>query len=165
MRPSVPILAVLLCLGTLAFAANDDEPVLLLGTIVKWQYPGSKIGGAEMSDAATVDATGKRTAASSLLKTTMTTKDSVEDVLKFYRTLLDPKSGDKLGLEKSEGRSVLFSDESEGRPFAFHTILVNESTKSTVLIVTRGADEEETRITWKRYLRQEIRPNSGSLRN
>jgi hypothetical protein len=88
----------------------------------------------------------------------MTTKDSVEDVLKFYRTLLtrDPKIEDKLGVKPDAGRSVTFNDESDGRPFAFHTIIVNTSTASTTLIVTRGADENETRITWTHYSRHEI---------
>jgi len=158
MRYLAPIFTVLLCLGPFAFAATDDEPVTLLGTIVKWQYPESKIDGAEMADAATVDASGKRTVPSVMLKTTMTTNDSVEEVLKFYRTLLnrDPKVDDKLGVKSDAGRSVMFSDESDGRPFAFHTIIVNTSTASTTLIVTRGADENETRITWKRYSRHEI---------
>ncbi len=155
MRFFAPIFTVLFCLSTLSFAATDDEPVTLLGTIVKWQYPKSKISRAEMADAATVDASGKRTVPSIVLKTTMTTKDSVEDVLKFYRTLLtrDPKIDDKLGVQSDAGRSVTFNDESEGRPFVFHTIIVNTSTASTILIVTRGADENKTRITWKRYSR------------
>ena len=129
-----------------------------MGTIAKWKYPKSKINGAEMSDAATMDASEKRTAPSTILKTTMTTEDSVDDVLKFYRALLqrDPKIDDKLGDKAETGRSVIFSDESDGRPFDFHTISVNTSTSSTTLIVTRGADETETRITWKRYLRLKI---------
>ncbi len=153
MRFIAPIFTVLFCLGNLSLAATDDAPVTLLGTIVKWQYPKSKLGGAEMADAATVDASGKRTVPSVVLKTTMTTKAPVEDVLAFYRTLLtrDAKIDDKLGAQPDAGRSVTFSDESDGRPFAFHTILVNTSTTSTTLIVTRGADESETRITWKHY--------------
>ena len=158
MRILAPILLTLFYLGTSSFAATEDEPLLLLGTIVKWQYPESRIGGAEMADAATVDATGKRTVPSTVLKTTMTTKDSAEDVVKFYRALLvrDAKADDKLGTKPDEGRCVTFSDESEGRSFAFHTIIVNTSNTSTVIIVTRGDDEKETRITWKRYLRHEI---------
>ena len=155
MRLLASVFTVLFCFGASSFAVDDNEPVTLLGTIVKWQYPESKIHGAEMSDAATMDASEKRTVPSTILKTTMTTEDSVEDVLKFYRALLkrDPKIDDKLGDKAETGRSVIFSDESDGRPFAFHTISVNTSTASTTLIVTRGADETETRITWKRYLR------------
>lgn len=160
MRILTPILLIVFYLGTSALAATDDEPVLLLGTIVKWQYPGSKIGGAEMSDAATMNAVGERTVPSTVMKTTMTTKDSAEDVVKFYRALLkrNAKVDDKLGTKPDEGRSVIFSDESEDRSFAFHTIMVNTSNTSTVIIVTRGDDEKETRISWKRYLRHEIDP-------
>lgn len=158
MRFLAPVFAILFCLSPLAIAVTDDQPVTLLGTIAKWQYPDSNISGAEVSDAGTVDANGKRTVASVVFKTTMTTQDSVEDVLKFYRTLLtrDPKGDDNLGDKSEAGRSVTFSDESDGRPFAFHTILVNTSAASTTLIVTRGVDENETRITWKRYSRHQI---------
>ena len=155
MRLFATVFTVLFCFGASSFAVDDNDSVNLLGTIVKWQYPESKIHGAEMADAATLDAGKKRTDSSTILKTTMTTADSVEDVLKFYRTLLkrDARIDDKLGDKAETGRSVIFSDESEGRPFAFHIISVNTSTASTTLIVTRGAKETETRITWKRYLR------------
>lgn len=154
MRSFASVFILLFCIGSSSFAVDDSEPVTLLGTIVKWQYPKSKINGATMSDAATMDASEKRTVPSTMLKTTMTTEDSVEDVLNFYQELLkrDPKTDDKLGDKAEAGRSVIFSDESDGRPFAFHTISVNTSTASTTLIITRGADETETRITWKRYL-------------
>ena len=155
MRLFASVFTVLFCLGASSFAVDDKEPVTLLGTIVKWKYPGSKIHGAAMTDAATMDASKKRTVPSTMLKTTMTTADSVEDVLKFYKTLLkrDASIVDKLGDKAATGRSAIFSDESEGRPFVFHTISVNTSNASTILIVTRGAEETETRITWKRYLR------------
>ena len=158
MRIVASIFAVVLFICPTIYAMSPDEPVMLLGTIVKWQYPDSKINGAEMSDAATVDASGKRTVPSVLLKTTMTTKDTVEDILMFYRTLLtrDLKFNDKLGAEQNTSRSVIFNDESNGCSFAFHTIIVNTSKTSTTIIVTRGTEENETRITWKQYLRLEI---------
>ncbi len=154
MRLFASVFILLFCLGATSFAVDDNEPVTLLGTIAKWQYPRSKINGAAMSDAATIDANENRTVPSTMLKTTMTTEDSVEDVLKFYQALLkrDAKIDDKLGDKAEAGRSVIFSDESDGRPFAFHTISVNTSTASTTLIITRGADETETRITWKQYM-------------
>jgi len=163
MRFATPIFMLAFCVGASALAVNDDEPVTLMGTIVKWQYPESKLSGGEMADAATMDASGKRTEPSIVLKTTMTTEDSVDAVLKFYRTLLkrDQKIDDKLGTEPETGRSVIFNDESDGRPFAFHTIIVNTSTTSTTLIVTRGADEKETRITWNQYLRHESPPKQN----
>ena len=155
----VAILALMLSCSVAALVAKaEEEPVLLIGTIVKWQYPGAKIGGAEASDGATVDAAGKRPVASTVMKTTMTTKDPVEEVVKFYRALLarDEKTADKLGVKPGEGQSVTFGDESAGRPFALHTILVNTARTSTVIIITRGAEEKETRITWKRYLVHEV---------
>ncbi|MEZ6120582.1 MAG: hypothetical protein R3C28_28950 [Pirellulaceae bacterium] len=135
-----------------------DEPVRLIGTIVKWRYPDAEIGKSEMADAATVDSSGKRTVPSSILKTTMTTPDPVDKVLTFYRNLLtrEPDDDDNLGLAAGTGRSVMFSDESENRPFAFHTILVNSKNSSTTIVITRGPNEDQTVITWKQYLRHEV---------
>lgn len=155
MKALLPIFALLLCCGTTNIAehTHDDEPITLLGTISKWQYPKSKIDGAEMKDAATLNATGNRTVASVLLTTTMTTEDSVEDVIEFYKTLLtrNENNEDKLGLDPDVGRSVMFANESEERPFKFHTIQIVTPTTSTTIIVTRGENEEKTRITWKHY--------------
>jgi hypothetical protein len=148
----------LLCTAVLSITAHAYEPVTLIGTIVKWRYPDAKIGQSQLSDAATIDADGKRTAPSTLLKTTMVTGDSVNKVLAFYRELLtrNETNDDKLGIGQEVGRSVIFSDESDGRPFAFHTILVNAANTSTILIITRGDDEKLTRITWKQYLKHEV---------
>jgi hypothetical protein len=152
------LFVVLYSATVISLTASADEPVTLIGTIVKWQYPGAEIGKSEMSDAATIDADGKRTLPSSVLKTTMVTPDSVDKVLAFYRDLLtrNPKNDGKLGIEPSDGRSVVFSDESAGRPFAFHTIVVNSTNISATLIITRGKDEEQTHVTWKQYLKHEV---------
>jgi len=138
--------------------ASADEPITLLGTVMKWRYPDAEIATSEMSDAATVDADGKRTVPSSVLKTTMSTGDSVDKVLTFYRDLLtrSPTNDAKLGIGPNVGRSVVFSDESEGRPFAFHTVVINTANSSTTLIITRSKDEEQTHITWKQYLKHEV---------
>lgn len=95
---------------------------------------------------------------SQLLKTTMVTGDPVDRVLEFYQDLLTrtPANDGKLGIGSNVGRSVIFSDESERRPFAFHTIIVNSTNSSTTLIITRGKDEDGTCITWKQYQTREI---------
>ena len=148
----------LLCATVLSITAPTDEPVTLIGTIVKWRYPNAEIGKSQMSDAATIDADGKRTVPSTVLKTTMATGDSVDKVLAFYRELLtrNQTNDDKLGIGRQVGRSVVFNDESDGRPFAFHTIVVNSANSSTTLIITRGKGEEQTYITWKQYLKHEV---------
>ncbi len=159
-----PIRSIMTLLLTLACATVDsriayaDEPVTLIGTIVKWRYPDAEIGNSEMSDGATIAADGERTTPSSVLKTTMLTTDSVDNVLAFYRDLLTrkPTSDEKLGIGPLIGRSVVFNDESDGRPFAFHTIVVNSDNTSTTLIVTRGEDEKQTHITWKQYLNHKV---------
>ena len=149
---------VLLCIAGSSITATADEPVTLIGTIVKWRFPDAEIGKSQMSDAATIDAEGKRTVPSTVLKTTMVTGDSIKNVLAFYRELLtrNPTNDGKLGIEGQVGRSVVFSDESDERPFEFHTIVVNDAKSSTILIITRGNDEKLTRITWKQYLKHEV---------
>ncbi len=140
------------------FTLSADEPITLIGTIVKWRYPDSEIADSKASDAATIDADGNRTVPSTVLQTTMSTRDSVDDVLAFYRKLLtrNPENDSRLGVEPEVGRSVVFSDETNGRPFTFHTITVNSARSSTMLIITRAADEENTQITWKQYRRLEV---------
>lgn len=163
--PSIfpPILSLVLSsVFLLPVTATADEPITLLGTIVKWRYPDAEIGKSEMSDAATINADGKRTIPSTLLKTTMATPDSVGHVLAFYRELLkrNPSNDKKLGITPHVGQSVVFSDESEGCPFDFHTIVVNSESSSTTLIITRGKNEDRTRITWKHYVKHEVRGQS-----
>jgi len=154
----MPMSLALSCATVMSVAAFADEPVFLIGTIVKWRYPDAEIGKSEMSDAATIDANGKRTVPSTVLTTTVVTRDSVDRVLAFYRDLLtrNPTNDRKLGIAPQVGRSVVFSDESDGRTFAFHTIVVNFANTSTTLIITRGDDEEHTRITWRQYLKHEV---------
>lgn len=155
MRLTAAILLSVTCVSTAPHQAVADEPVTLMGIISQWSYPKSTLNGAEMSDAATVDSDGNRTVQSLVCKTTMTTDDSVEKVLAFYKTKLVPdKNADvKTKAKLKDGRSVLVSDESEGRPFAMHTILVNTATTSTTLIVSRGGTETTTYIVWKHYIR------------
>lgn len=155
----VTLMSLALLIATfVSVKVSADDSVTLLGTEVKWRYPNAEIAISEMSDAATVDANGKRTVPSFVLKTTMSTEDSVEKVLAFYRDLLtrNPANNDKLGIGPLVGRSVVFSDESEGRPFAFHTIVVNSTNTSATLIITRGDDEDRTHITWKQYVKHDI---------
>lgn len=113
------------------------------------------MNGAEMSDAATVDSEGNRKVQSIVCKTTMTTDDPVEKVLTFYKTKLAPdKNADaKTKAELKGERSVLVSDDSAGRPFSLHTILVNSETTSTTLIISRADGEKQTHIVWKHYVR------------
>lgn len=153
MRLAAAILLLVTCASTALRPAVADEPVTLMGIISKWMYPKSTMNGAEMSDAATVDSDGNRTVQSIACKTTMTTNDPVEKVLAFYETKLAPhKNADaQAKAELKGGRSVLVSDDSDGRPISLHTILVNTATTSTTLIISRVNGEEQTHIAWKHY--------------
>jgi hypothetical protein len=133
-----------------------DEPRSLLQMIAEWQYPGSALTAAQASDGATIDAQGDRTAPSTVCKTVMTTDAPVEKVLEYYRAKLSPATkavGGKPESSDPAGRSVVFSDDSDGRPFALHTIIINTKHTSTTLIISRGKDETRTHIAWKQYRR------------
>ena len=67
--------AVLIAVLTTATLCHAGEPLRLLATVAEWQYPDSKINGASMQDAATVNQSGARTVPSVLCKTVLTTKD------------------------------------------------------------------------------------------
>lgn len=122
----------------------------------KWRYSSCTISGAQLADAATVDANGKRTTQSFICKAVMTTDATVEEVLEYYRAKLKPEIdiGDDTPDAIAEGgRSVVFSDDSDDRPFLMHTILVNSPNASTTLVITRGDGESKTHIAWKHYHR------------
>jgi hypothetical protein len=148
------LISVLLQNATSPFAVA--EQLSLMGMIAEWQFPGSTINGAEMADGETVDATGKRTIQSLVCKTVMTTAAPIEKVTEFYRAKLKPATNadeDGKKPKRDSGRSVLFSNDSDGRPFAIHTVIVNTEDSSTTLVITRGNGESKTHIAWKRYIR------------
>lgn len=132
-----------------------DEPLLLLGTIVKWQFPNSELRSSQMSDGDTFDSNGDRTVSSTLMKTTMVTEQSVSKVVEFYKELLSSNRDTKdhpLGYASKDGVSVIFSDDTEGKQ-SLHTVLVNSTTRSTTIVISRTSDEKKTRIVWKQYVR------------
>jgi hypothetical protein len=161
-HPIITMLFTITCTTLVLPSLRADEPITLIGTIVKWRYPDAEIGKSEMSDAATADASGKRTTPSSILKTTMKTDDSVEKVVAFYKDLLarTPEKDEGIGIGGQAGASVVFSDESDQRKLGFHTILVNTQNQSTILIVTRSNGESKTHITWKQYVKHEAAKES-----
>ena len=152
------VLLLLACSPAQTPPAAPAEQPSLLQMIAEWQYPGSAITGAQASDGATIDTSGKRTVPSIVCKTVMTTDAPVEKVLDYYRTKLSPTpkaDGDKSERSETTGRSVVFSDDSDGRPFALHTVIVNAGDTSTTLVISRGKDEGKVlwHIAWKHYRR------------
>lgn len=139
-------------------ASNADEPKSLMGHIAEWQYPGSKINGAEMSDAATVNENGERTVPSFQCKTVLTTADPIAKVVDYYKAKLKPgadadkpKPKPKDEPANDSGRSITYHGDSENRPLAIHMILINTDHTSTTLVISRGDDESETHIAWTHY--------------
>ncbi|MBN2291623.1 MAG: hypothetical protein JXM70_04310 [Pirellulales bacterium] len=137
---------------------QGEEPLSLMTEIAKWQYPGSKFNGATSSDAATMNASGERTVPSVLCKTVLTTKDSMAKVIEYYKAKLKrgtdfatTKPNNKSGADP--GRSVMFHDDSQGRPLGIYIILVNTDNSSTTLVISRAEKESETHIAWTRYIR------------
>ena len=75
-------------------------------------------------------------------------------VLDFYK--------DKLTKGTASGQSAFFSDDSEGRPFALHTVIINSRNVSTTLVISRGKDEARTHIGWKQYRRFDIAASTSA---
>ncbi|HBE67357.1 MAG TPA: hypothetical protein DDW52_04335 [Planctomycetaceae bacterium] len=149
-----------------AFCASSGEclakpQITLLGTITKWQYPGSKLDRSTMSDGETFNSDGERTVPSSLLQTTMTTSDSADKVVEFYRKLLKPDAK-RLPIAEDSDRSVLFRDATGDLPAAMHIVLVNSLESSTTIVVTQAESSGPTRIVWQQYIRHKMpRQNAG----
>ncbi|WP_404304376.1 hypothetical protein [Neorhodopirellula lusitana] len=155
MRLKTVILLFVTCVFGGSQVGVADEPLTLMGILSPWTYPDSVTNGAQMSDAATVNSEGNRTVQSFVCKTTMTTDDPIEKVLAFYKAKLTPDqfANAETKAQLQAGRSVLVSDDSDGRPFSIHTILVNTEKTSTTLIISRADSEKKTHIVWKRYVR------------
>ena len=145
-------LAAFILIPTLAPASVFADPPSLMQMISQWQFPDSTMNGAEMADGATIGPDGNRTTQSLACKTTMATDASVDEVLTHYKTMLSPTKPEAVTTPK-DGRSVVFSDDSAGRPLTMHTILVNTTDSSTTLVITRCKGESKTYIAWKHYLR------------
>jgi hypothetical protein len=154
--------AVLTAVLTTVTICHAGESLSLLATIGQWQYPGSKINGATMRDAATVNRNGERTVPSVLCKTVLTTKDPMAKVIEYYEAKLkkaaDPKTAKPEGKSGTDavtdpGRSVMIHDDSQGRPLGVHIILVNMEKSSTTLVISRAETESETHIAWTHYVR------------
>lgn len=143
--------------GFLSYAAIAKEPLALIGTIVKWRYPEAEISKSVMSDGGHMNSEGNRTVPSTILKTTMVTADSVDQVMEFYKDLLSRTADNdaRLGIDSEEGQSVIFNNESEGRSMALHTIIVNSARASTTIIISRGQNEDRTYITWKQFVKHQ----------
>src|SRR5437879_1412839 len=110
----------LLASATLCYA---QAPPSLMTLIAQWQYPDSKMNGATMSDAATLNGAGERTVQSIQYKTVLTTKDPLPKVLEYYKSKLMPTAGSKTAKPQEKtaaesGRSVTSHEDSEGRPVA-----------------------------------------------
>jgi hypothetical protein len=131
---------------------HGAEPQTLMTAIAEWQYPGSKINGASLSDGATIRPSGERTVVSAVYKTVLTTKDSMDAVVQYYNAKLKQAADAEPAMPDGKraatsGRSVTFHTDSEKRPVAIHIILVNTDTSSTTLVISRAEKESETNGT------------------
>ncbi len=116
----------------------------------EWRYPDSKFNGAQSEDAAVSEISAIKS------KAILTTSDSVEKVMDFYRKKLnvdaegknlDEKDGERLTTD----RSVLFQDVSNTRPCRMYIIVINRAKSSTTLVVSRTDGEDLTHIAWSNY--------------
>lgn len=126
--------------------------------IGRWQYPGSKMSGGTLSDAATMNAAGDRTRPSVQYRAVLTTKDPMSKVIAYYESKLKPAVASKTAKTDEppavdSGQSVTSQDDSEGRPLAIHVIFVNTENSSATFVISRAATESETHIAWAHYER------------
>jgi hypothetical protein len=134
----------------LADESPPQKPVTLLGMLTEWRYPDSKFNGAQMGDAGVRDVSAIKSRA------VLTTPDSAEKVMKYYRTKLNVDAKGK-HLDEKEGqritteRSVLIQDLSAARPCKLYVIAINGPKQSTTLVVSRSDDEAMTHIAWSNY--------------
>ena len=118
--------------------------------LLEWRYPESKFNGAEISDAAVAEISAIKS------KAVLTTPDSAEKVMAFYRKKLNVDAEGK-NLDEKEGeriktdRSVLIQDVSGDRPSKLYVIAINGTKSSTTLVVSRTDGDDETRIAWSNY--------------
>jgi len=146
---------------------SAEKPKSLLANISGWQYPDSKIHGASIRDAATVNGNGDRTVPSSYSKTVLTTKDPIDKVFKYYKSKLAQNEMPVPGNEQSQdlngnsGRSVMFHSDSEDRPVKIHIISINTEHTSTTVVISQAEDEPKTYIAWSQYERFDLNPPKG----
>ena len=150
--------AALIAVLSAATLCHAGEPVRLMSMVAEWRYPDSKVNGASAEDAATVNRSGERTVPSVLCKTVLTTKDPIAKVIEYYETKLKQGADSKTAKPESKsgteaGQSVMFHDDSQGRPLRIHIIIVNTEKSSTTLVISRAKTESETHIAWTHYLR------------
>ncbi len=157
------VMLVALCLLFAFPSSLTAESKTLLTRIGEYQYPKAKLsGGATMADGATINSQGDRTVPSLYCSTVMTTPDDVEQVLAFYKSLLQPEPKEKKKASDSDerddaaGRSVMFHENSKDRPVTLHVINVNEENVSTTIIISRVTGEKLTQIAWSQYERMPI---------
>jgi hypothetical protein len=130
--------------------APPQEQVTLMGMLLEWRYPESKFNGAETSDAAVEDISAIKS------KAVLTTPDSAEKVMAFYRKKLNVDAEGK-NLDEKEGeriktdRSVLIQDVSGDRTSKLYVIAINGTKSSTTLVVSRTDGDDVTRIAWSNY--------------
>lgn len=154
LRNQVAILAIgVLALAGAPMLADDpppEKPVTLMGMLSEWMYPDSAFHGAKTSDAAVSDISSIKS------KAALSTPDSVEKVMAFYRQKLNVDAeGTNLGQKEGErvttARSVSIQDNSDGRPLKLYIIAIHEAGSATTLVVSRSADEESTHIAWTNW--------------
>lgn len=146
------VLVSLVCPVAVADDAPPPAQVTLLGMLHEWRYPESKFHGAESADAGVTGISSIKS------KAILTTPDSVENVMDFYRNKLnvdaegnnlDEKAGERITTD----RSVLIQDVSGAGALKLYVIAINGTKSSTTLVVSRADGDKETRIAWSNYRR------------
>jgi hypothetical protein len=138
-----------------AVEAQPKKQVSLMGMLSEWMYPESQFNGADTGDAAVSNISAIKS------KAILTTTDSVDKVMDFYRKKLNVDN-DGTNLSEKEGerittdQSVLIQDVSVDQQSSLFVIAINGVTSSTTLVVSRADGDDITRIAWSNY--RQLRP-------
>ncbi len=117
-------------------AQPPREGISLLQTLAGWQYPGSTLLGASMSDG------GNPEIEDLICRAVLTTPDAVDAVAHFYESRPPVVPG-----------ATATQDDSKARPVAVRVITVHRADTSTTLAISRAEGEKETHIAWSHYIR------------
>ncbi len=153
-RPKHALAFFALAIFVYSISVGDEtqpkKQVTLMGMLSEWMYPESKFHGAQSGDAAVSDISAIKS------KAVLTTTDSVDKVMDFYRKKLNVDQDGK-NLDEKEGerittdRSVLIQNVSGDGQSSLFVIAINGPKSSTTLVVSRPEGDDITRIAWSNY--------------
>ncbi len=145
----ISILAIPFVVAAIAIAANRaGQAQDWRQRLGDWQYPAATVNN---GGSAGGGATGAVNTFLSHASASMTTRDSLDDVVKYY----EKKTGCSLtpapfsGYGRSvDGMTNIFEDDSKSRPLTLRIFQQHTKVYSLTLVISRGEGEKLTHVYW-----------------